>query len=459
MLHSAVSGACRSRTCRHKAVCCCVTKSRYIPKPHNTMIKKTDDARQIITLKIEKLVHGGAGLAKHGGKACFIDGTLPGETVRARIIDERSQYFSASLYDILEPSPARIEPACPVAGLCGGCQWQHIAYPTQLACKAAIVGDCLMRIGKLYNHEPLPPVPSPLETRYRSRAAFKISGGRKPGIGFFQHKTHSVVEIQDCLLLEPALFKALPVCRRLLQENKQYAGYTELQLLAVDASPFVLGLWHERDNRKINKCSINTATGRKEQSPAPVTETLAGMKFLRDTDNFYQVNRLQNLAMIQKVLDFFAPVADGSILDLFCGCGNFSLFLAHNGAQVTGIDSNTACIREARNNAGMNAVESARFLTGNIKKLTAGDLAERYDGVLLNPPRSGCEAAALQIIVERKPSIIVYVSCNPSTLARDLRLLADAGYGIGEIQPFDMFPQTYHIETVVQLIQQLPEAR
>ena len=424
------------------------------------MMKKSTANSQLITLTIEKLVHGGAGLAKHEGKACFIDGVLPGETVRAQITGERSQYFNARLHDILEPSPARIQPACPVAGLCGGCQWQHIAYASQLSCKQAIVGDCLKRIAKLHHIEPLFPVASPLETRYRSRAAFKISGGGSPAIGFFQKQTHSVVEAQDCLLLEQELIEALQVCRELLKKDPRIAAdYTGLELLALASSPLVLGLWHGRTPNIKMKFALQTATGMVENQYPPVSETVAGLEFLRDTENFYQVNRLQNQAMIEKVLEFLTPVAGGAVLDLFCGCGNFSLFLAKNNARVTGIDSNKACILEARNNARMNGIAGARFLTGTIEKLTAGDLAARYDGVLINPPRTGCEARTLQMVVATMPSIIVYVSCNPSTLARDLRLLLDTGYAVDEIQPFDMFPQTFHIETIVKLSRQVQEAR
>jgi 23S rRNA (uracil1939-C5)-methyltransferase len=418
------------------------------------MIHTTTDSQQLITLTIEKLVHGGAGLAKHEGKACFIDRVIPGETVRARITGELSQYCNAHLLDILEPSPARIQPACPLAGLCGGCQWQHIAYAGQIACKADIVEDCLKRIGKLQNHTPLPPVPSPLETGYRSRAAFKISDERKPKIGFYASKSHRVVEVHDCLLLEPEILNALQICRRLLQEDQKYAGYTDLQLLAVDSAAIVLGLFQDSKNRRQNKFAINTTTGSMEQLQSPVQEKLSGMKFLRDTDNFYQVNRRQNQAMICKVLEFIAPVSGLAILDMFCGCGNFSLFLAGQGAQVTGIDSNAAAIDEARRNASMNGIENTRFITGDIHRLDENLVQDTYEAVLLNPPRSGCEGSTLKLIASKKPAVIVYVSCNPATLARDLRLLSDSGYAVDEIQPFDMFPQTYHIETIVKLSRQ-----
>ncbi|MBN2107778.1 MAG: class I SAM-dependent RNA methyltransferase [Deltaproteobacteria bacterium] len=407
---------------------------------------------QKLTLTIEKLVHGGAGLARINGKTCFIDGVLPGETVLARIDENRKQYLKASLLDILEASPERTAPPCPFAGLCGGCQWQHISYPGQLAYKASALKDCLVRIGKLYDCEISPPAPSPLQLRYRSRAALKIDNRKSPAMGFYQTKTHTLVRITDCLLLEPELIQALEVCRQLLRHNRLEAGgYTGLDLLAVTNTTAVLSLWQDRKNRKKKKLLLNTATGTAGEQQSPLTEPVEGLIFLRDTEIFYQVNRQQNLAMIHTVLEFMEPVAGSGILDLFCGCGNFSLFLAKQCAKITGIDSNKAAIIEARNNTRLNGIENAQFQTANIADLNENGLAKNYAGVLINPPRGGCEARTLHLLAEKNPAVIVYVSCDPSTLARDVRVLVDRGYTIDAIQPFDMFPQTYHIETIVKL--------
>jgi 23S rRNA (uracil1939-C5)-methyltransferase len=414
--------------------------------------QETSPHEQNLTLTIEKLVHGGSGLARTNGKTCFIDGVLPGETVRASVDEDRNQYLKATLQDILEASPARIIPACPVAGLCGGCQWQHIDYPQQLAYKAGNIKDCLVRIGKLYDSEVSYPVASPQNVRYRSRAALKIAGRKNPAIGFYQIKTHDIVQITDCLLLEPALIQAVAICRQLLRDNRQkFSGFTEIQLLAVDPTPAVLCLWLDRKTRKKKKMIISTATGAAEEQQSPIIESVEGLQFLRDTEIFYQVNRRQNLAMIRQVQAFLEPAAGRDILDLFCGCGNFSLFLAKNSAKITGIDSNKAAIIEARNNARLNGIENCRFQTGNIHDLGENVLAKKYDGILINPPRGGCDSRTLHLLAEKKPSVIVYVSCDPSTLARDLRVLVDTGYSIDAIQPFDMFPHTYHIETVVRL--------
>lgn len=408
--------------------------------------KESDTHEQSLILTIEKLVHGGAGLARLNGKSCFIDGVLPGETVLARVDENRKQYLKASLLDILTASPARTAPACPVAGLCGGCQWQHIDYPHQLTYKGANVKDCLGRIGKLYDCEVSSPSPSPLQQRYRSRAALKVRGLKSPVMGFYQIKTHDIVQITDCLLLEPALIQAAGICRQMI------SGFTGLQLLAIENTPTVLSLWLDEKNRKTKKLAINTAAGTVAEQQSPIVEPVDGLLFLRDTEIFYQVNRLQNLAMIRQVLKFMEPVAGGDILDLFCGCGNFSLFLAKKGSKITGIDSNKAAINEARNNARLNGIESCRFQTGNIHALEESVLAKKYAGILVNPPRGGCEARTLHLLAAKNPSIIVYVSCDPSTLARDVRVLVDRGYTIDAIQPFDMFPHTYHIETIVKLI-------
>ena len=408
--------------------------------------------KQSLTLTIEKLVYGGAGLARAEGQTCFIDGVIPGETIQAHVEEVRNHYLRASLCGILKASDARIDPACPLATLCGGCQWQHISYPRQLDFKAAILKDCLVRIGKIYDFEAAYPSASPLQTRYRSRATIKIAGRQKPVMGFYQKKTHAIVPINDCLLLEPALVQALKICRNLLEDTLQKSsGFAELQLLAVDNTSTVLAFWQDLKNQRNKKIVLNVSSGTVQEQQSPAVESIAGLKFLRDTENFYQVNRQQNLAMIAQVLTFMEPVASGAILDLFCGCGNFSLFLAEKGATITGIDSNKMAIHEARNNARMNGIDSCRFQTDNIHSLKKSVLAGTYDGIIINPPRGGCEKHTLLLLAEKKASVIVYVSCDPSTLARDLRVLIDKGYKIDAIQPFDMFPNTYHIETIVKL--------
>ena len=417
------------------------------------MSKKTfSKNEQALTLTIEKLVYGGAGLARIEGQTCFVDGVIPGETIRAHVDEVKNHYLRASLCGILEASDARIDPPCPLASLCGGCQWQHIDYAQQLDFKAAILKDCLVRIGKINDCEAAYPLASPLQTRYRSRASIKIAGKQKHRMGFYQKKTHTIVQTNDCLLLEPTLIQALKICRNLLQDiQKKSSGFAELQLLAVDNSPSVLALWQDQKNKEKKKIVLNVTSGELEKQQSSAIESIAGLNFIRDTENFYQVNRLQNQAMIAQVLTFMKPVIEGEILDLFCGCGNFSLFLAEKGAKITGIDSNKVAINEARNNARMNEIGSCCFQTDNIHSLKKSSLAEKYDGILINPPRSGCQVHTLHLLAEMNPSVIVYVSCDPSTLARDLRVLLDKGYSIDAIQPFDMFPHTYHIETIVKL--------
>jgi 23S rRNA (uracil1939-C5)-methyltransferase len=414
--------------------------------------KNLHQSKQTLTLTIEKLVHGGAGLARINGKTCFVDGVLPGETVLARIDENRNQYLKATVLEIQEASPARIIPPCPVAGLCGGCQWQHIDYPQQLAYKAATLKDCLVRIGKIYDCNMANPVASPLQFRYRSRAALKVDGRKKPAIGFYQKKTHDIVQISDCLLLEPALMRALEFCRQYARDNRHtIAGFNELQLLAVENTPTVIALWLEQHTRKKKKLVINSDAGTAVEPNAAYTEVVDGLNFLRDTETFYQVNRMQNRAMIAQVRAFMEPVAGSDILDLFCGCGNFSLFLGKDGSNVTGLDVNKAAIAEARNNARLNGIDNCCFQTGNLHASEQNVFEKKYAGVLLNPPRGGCESKTLQFLAEGSPSVIVYVSCDPSTLARDVRVLVDRGYAIDAIQPFDMFPHTYHIETIVKL--------
>ena len=181
------------------------------------------------------------------------------------------------------------------------------------------------------------------------------------------------------------------------------------------------------------------------------TDKILDITFTRSPGNFYQVNTFQNKTIINLVVELFSSMQGKTILDLYCGCGNFSLFLARSGFKVTGADTNRSTIMEAVSNARDNMIDTCRFITADTGRLPENILNKEFDGILLNPPRTGCSRETIETIITINPHVILYISCNPSTLARDLRKLIDEGYEIDTIQPVDMFPQTYHIETVVKL--------
>jgi 23S rRNA (uracil1939-C5)-methyltransferase len=417
-------------------------------------------AGRIIELSIEKLLYQGSALSHYGSMACFINDVIPGETVFARIAEIKKQYFVASCIEILKPSPYRINPPCPLVPACGGCQLQHIDYSHQLYWKAAIIKECLERIGGIANPPVLVPLPSPSFFHYRCRANVKIVAGQNPLIGFYRRGTHQIIPVKECPLLVPELNHALACCWRVAQEHPRlFSGASDLHLLYCSTSRQVLIAARKGSMVTAQavlepgeRLSAASFSEQRQTIPTIVYEDIMGITFRRTSSTFYQINIEQNIAMINLVLNYLAPACKQPILDLYCGCGNFSLFLARAGSAVVGIEANSHAIAEALHNSHISGLQGCSFRCGKVEQHLQQLAAHEFSSVLLNPSRQGCSTEVLAHVVRINPLSIVYVSCNPATLARDLKRLMHYGYCIAAIQPVDMFPQTYHIETVVKLV-------
>ena len=419
-------------------------------------------AGQILKLTIEKLLYGGDGISRHGGMVCLIKDVVPEEIVLARIDVLKKQYAVASLVEVLEPSPYRVSPRCSLFENCGGCQWQHIAYSHQLYWKTRIVQECLERIGKIQQPTLLPTIPSPAAFQYRCRARLKVCN-KKARIGYYQRGTHYIVPVQECPLLVNAINQAIRQCWLLIKIDRHlFNSISEVDLLFCSNSNQVIMAFN---NMRTTKClavfdaGTSTQPGQiKFSSSFPaieeiLDEEILGIVFKRRPSTFYQVNRPQNNTLITIVRECFGPIDNQTILDLYCGSGNFSLFLAREGATVVGIDSNAHAISEALCNAEYNGLGNCTYVCGDVETAINQHIRVNFSGVLINPPRSGCSMKTLNSVARINPQVIVYVSCNPATLARDLKQLARYGYRLEKIQPVDMFPQTYHIETIVKMVQ------
>jgi len=417
-------------------------------------------AGKIIELFIEKLLYQGSALSHLGSMACFINDVIPGETVCARIAEIKKHYCIASCIEILKPSPYRINPPCPLVPECGGCQLQHIEYSHQLYWKAAIIKECLERIGSIQN-PPVPlPLPSPSFFHYRCRANLKIVAGQNLRIGFYRRGTHQIIPVKECPLLITELNHALSGCWLAAEEHPLlFSGASDVNLVYSSSSREVL-ITTRKGSMVTAQALLEpgerlSAASFSEQgitSSPIVSEVIMGIKFRRTSSTFYQINIEQNIAMINLVLNYLAPARQEPILDLYCGCGNFSLFLAREGSAVMGIDVNRHAIAEALHNYQISGLQGCSFLCGKVEHHLQQLAAHEFSSVLLNPSRQGCSTEVLAHVVRINPLSIVYVSCNPATLARDLKCLMQYGYCIAAIQPVDMFPQTYHIETVVKLV-------
>lgn len=415
-----------------------------------------------MTVEITGITGGGAGVGRlPDGRVTFVQRTAPGDEVEVRVVEERGRWTRSELVTINRPAPGRREAPCPHYERCGGCTLEHLEYAAQLEAKSQIVGDALQRIGKL-DIAPPEVVPSPDEFRYRNRVSFTLR--REPGgvvAGFHAlEDPDTLVDISaDCLLPEPAVAavwgrlreewgdeaRRLPSGEELrltlrgseagevtLTIDGGYApGRPEELIEAVDG---LVAIWHR------------PASGKRYRH-------LAGEESLRDRwdedelelsgDVFTQVNRKAAEALEAYVLDLIGRGSPAHVLDAYCGVGVYARRLERDGVRVTGIEAHPAAVREAER-----AAPSSRFLHGRVEALLAEGLPA--DAAILNPPRAGLAGDATAALAANPPARVVYVSCDPATLARDLKRLKGS-YRVLEIRSFDLFPQTAHVETVVEL--------
>lgn len=383
-----------------------------------------------LEVTIERVLPGGYGLAHSGESTVFVYLAAPGDRVLVRVEKTRGAVTWARIEEVIEPSPVRIEPPCPYFGRCGGCDFQQLSYEAQLDAKLEIVRDCLKRITRIEPPADLRIIPSPSEWNYRARAMWQRDRERNL-LGYYERGSHNVCDVSYCGVLTPPLQHALGKMRSALADGLIPSQVREI--LAVEGD-------------------TGTAIFPPLDPDADVetSRTIGEFTYRFSADGFFQINHLLLPELIRAAVE---PLHGDNVLDLYCGVGLFSLPLAARFGSVIGIESNADAIRYAQLNAANAGFENTTFYSDMV-----GIWFERYrdtlgsvDAVLLDPPRIGAEKATIRGILSVKPKRISYVSCDPATLARDLRPLLDAGYTLDSITAFDMFPQTHHVEAVVHL--------
>lgn len=388
-----------------------------------------------LELSIDSLTNLGVGLGRMDGWVVMVPFSLPGERVRARVFRNRPNFSEADLLEVLEPSPDRVDPVCPLFGTCGGCQYQQLSYPAQLRWKQSQVTEILERIGGI-SEEVLLPIGSPKEYGYRSKITPHYQRWQEGGdfpIGFLRSgQRNRIVDVPQCPIATEAINEELPELRASIRKTspkgKKKKGATLL----------------------LRETMEGVVTNPKEL----VTERVGKRAFQFRAGEFFQNNPF----ILQRFADYVSgQAANGSrfLIDAYCGAGLFSLTAASSFERVVGIEVSAAAVTLAESNAAINGIQNAEFRTGEAEAifLDVADLPSAETSVIIDPPRRGCDEVFLRQLADFKPARIVYVSCDPSTQARDLKILKDAGYHIEEIQPFDLFPQTRHIENVVTLAQ------
>jgi 23S rRNA (uracil1939-C5)-methyltransferase len=427
---------------------------------------------------IDKLAFGGNGVCRIDGKVCFVPFSCPGDEVSLRITAQKKSYCTASIAEIVTPSPARTIPECSIFGACGGCSWQHISYSVQLEHKRRILAETLWRGARVPAERIDAVVAAAMHYGYRSRLQFKVSTqDGKLRIGFFRQSSHQVVDAADgCLIAVPVINQVLDRCRVVLNSCPGVESISQISIDAGDCGVIVIihfsgrvapksrsflldrsgdfgpctGLFLNGDTHPFceklwgsSDISYRMSTLNTNQKPVILTYPPGG---------FAQVHHQQNISLLSVIRNLGGFATSEQLLDLYCGNGNFSLPLAADVASVCGIEGNADSILAAKHNRELNNVANVEFfcddVTSGVRRLV--DQGRRYDTVLLDPPRSGA-GNAVQDIVRVQPNKIIYVSCDPSTLARDCGLLSSCGYNIVKSVPVDMFPQTYHIESVTLL--------
>ncbi|MCI0588231.1 MAG: class I SAM-dependent RNA methyltransferase [Planctomycetes bacterium] len=374
-------------------------------------------------LRIERLVAGGAGLARMpDGRVAFVPLAAPGDRVRARVVRERRREVHAEILEVVEPGPARRAAPCPYFGTCGGCDWMHLAEEAQREAKGAILREALRRLGGVSWEAPIEVVASP-PFGYRSRARLAVRGGR---VGFLEARSARVVDVEACAVLEPEGSRALGEVRRAAREgNAPGEVHVAVGEEGAACSPPIPGV------------------------PAgPVTWRLGGQEFRFDPDAFAQANR----ALAEDLRCEAVGEGRGDrALDLYCGAGFFSLALAPRFREVLGVDGDARAIGRARENA--RSLPGLRFVAAGAREWFArGEAPERADFVLLDPPRTGTEPEVLEGVARLRPARAVLVGCDPATFARDVGRLVRLGWRLERLRAFDLFPQTHHVEAVGRLV-------
>ncbi len=408
-------------------------------------------------ISIEKLIYGGYGLAKYGGKTLMIEYGLPQEVVDVEVLQEKKNYIIGRVRKVLKASEARRDAPCPYYEICGGCQLQHMEYAEQLRAKEDILLETLERIGKIKVNK----IEKSLfaeEFGYRIKAQFKANDGL---LGFYERRSHNIVNIDKCLLLHPSINELIPSLKEL---SKKLRVIEEIEAIySPTEGEFLLRLFSQEEigKEKLRKIMENylpkAVVGVGVYKDRKLYSLGRDFLFLQigpytyrlSMDSFIQVNYM----LWERFIESAMPEEKvEKALELHCGIGFFSLFLAKKSDFLLAYDSNGRAIKDAEYNAKVNSVSNITF--GNERSSIAlkRHAGEVIDLIFLDPPRSGLSEGEAQLILQNKPKHIIYVSCEPTTFARDLKVLAKGGYTLESLRMVDNFPNTYHIEAIAHFV-------
>lgn len=448
--------------------------------------QKTLSKSKIYTIEITGLTHEGQGVGKLDGFVVFVDGALIGEIVDVKIIKQTKSYAVGSVVRLQKPSEKRAEPFCSAFDKCGGCSIQHMSYDAQLEFKTDTVRQNLKRIGGLDNLLVNNAIGMEQPFHYRNKVQYPVgSCGSDVVIGFYEKGSHNIIESKECNIQPEESNEIRDVVRDFFKANgisiyneKTGKGFlrhvmvrkgfktNELMVVLVvngkkvpKADQLVRLLCEKYENIKsiivnVNARNTNIILGDKNTciyGQEYISDYIGKYKFNISPLSFFQVNPVQTEVLYNKALEYAGLTGNETVFDLYCGIGTISLFLSEKAKKVIGVEIVPDAIADAKRNAELNGIENVEFLVGEAETVIPKLYEEgtRADVVVVDPPRKGCEEGLLKTLVDMQPQHIVYVSCNPSTLARDMKFLCENGFEAKFVQPVDMFPWTGHVETVV----------
>jgi 23S rRNA (uracil1939-C5)-methyltransferase len=411
-----------------------------------------------LVLSVERLTFGFDALAHHAGQVVFVPWAAPGDEVEVDVVERRRGYLRARLRRVRTPGPDRVPPPCPAFTTCGGCQWQHLAVDAQRAAKTALVAEQLARLGGLRDVPVLPIRAVPATLGHRARITLAVEGRR---LGYHRARSHTLVEIDACPIAAPAVDAHIAAARRWVERLR---AVPERVGIAATAGGVVLTAMGgvrpgAADVRATETLLAEEATVRGAVLTGGGARLVVGDPRLRvlvepdlaleiPADAFTQVHPDANLLLVATVLELGAFAAGERVLDLYAGAGNFAMPIARRGAVVTAIERSAVAVAAARENAARLGL-AVTAVEDDVAAALAALPAGAWDAVVLDPPRAGA-ADAVPHLLARRPARIVYVSCDPATLARDARALVAGGYRLVRAQPVDLFPHTYHVETAAE---------
>ena len=445
------------------------------------------DGQEII-MEITAMAHDGRGIGRHGGMVVFVPGAVLGDTVRCRVIRREKRSSVGELIRVENASPYRQPSPCPYFADCGGCTYQSMTYPGELAVKQERVASALIRLGGVKPEAILPILGAPEISRYRNNAQFAVGGSAgEPVLGFYARESHRVVPVADCLLQMPQAPQVLKAFAGYLMESGAVpydrrtgrglirhlclrtaeSGLMVTVVATAEALPqkkllarVLLDAGAETGALHINagRGSAVLGSGKTQVlfGSGHLLDSLCGLRFRVSPTSFYQVNHAQAQRLYETARAMAEPIADDTVLDLYCGTGTIGLTMAGDVRRLIGVEAVPSAIRDARDNAARNGIANAAFREGDAGTLAQALLKEGVHPrvIILDPPRRGCDAATLSAVARLSPRRVVYISCDPATLARDVKILSQAGYAVKKAQPVDLFPRTPHVECAAQLVRE-----